>query len=123
VNSCQDAACQSVLACGIRTGCKGTDCYCGVGVAVADCLNTGASGPCMNEIVAASGVMVGVTAGCTEVSKCAVALSTLRTDPTNPLYHADQVSQCTKGADAVTDAMGMVTTPAVPGMCMAECAN
>lgn len=122
VSACQDAACQSVLACGIRTGCTGTDCYCGIGVAVTACLQQPATGPCMNEIVAASGVMVGST-GCATADSCAVALSGLRTMVGNPLYSSNAVSECTKGTAAVTDAMGMVTTPAVPGMCMAECAQ
>jgi hypothetical protein len=120
VASCQDAACQSVLACGIRTGCTGTDCYCGIGVAVTACLQQPAMGPCMNEIVAASGVVIGST-GCATADACAVALSGLRTMPANALYRSNAVSECTKGAPAVTDAMGMVTTPAIVGMCAVEC--
>ena len=122
VATCQDAACQSVLACGVSAGCTGTACYCGIGVAVADCLNIGASGPCMQQIVAASGVVIGST-GCSAVDKCAVALSPLTMQMGNPLYAANQVSACTKGTPAVMDAMGAITTPAVPGQCAAvtEC--
>lgn len=121
VNNCQDAACQSVLSCGVRTGCRGTDCYCGIGVPVATCLMQPATGPCMNEIVAASGVVVGMTTGCSTADACAVALSTARTDPANPLYRANAVSECNSGAPAVMDAQGNVTTPAIQGMCSAEC--
>jgi hypothetical protein len=120
VAACQDALCQSVLSCGITNACSGTDCYCGIGKPVTECL-TLASGPCMDQIIAASGVTVGTTPGCMTRETCAVALGTARTTSGNPLFQANEVSTCTKGSPAVMNAMGMVTTPAVAGMCMVEC--
>lgn len=115
VENCQDAACQSVLSCGIAAGCSGNECYCGIGVAAGTCL-TMASGPCMQQIVTASGVQVGAM-GCMTVETCAGALLTATADMTNPLFRANKVAACVNGTPAT------MTAAAVPGMCMAECAQ
>jgi hypothetical protein len=53
----RDAKCQAIVECALSTGCRGTDCYCGVGKAIATCLaeTTAATGPCHTQIEAASG--------------------------------------------------------------------
>ena len=121
IMNCQDEACNSVVACGQAAGCSGSECYCGVGVDPVVCAITGASGPCMNEIATASG-LIG-TGSCSEAQYCASDLSMLgTTDPDNPVQRARALSVCTQGQRASAGSPPLVEpTPEIMGMCQTEC--
>jgi hypothetical protein len=123
INDCQDDLCANVVACGQMNGCKGRDCYCGVGVDALMCAINGATGPCMMEIATAAGVC---TAGME--SLCASDLSAVTNptsamyDATNPVSRANLVSVCTRGQVADPGVPGIVAAvPAIAGMCETEC--
>jgi hypothetical protein len=124
IMNCQDEPCQSVVTCGQAAGCSGSACYCGVDVDPIVCAISGASGPCMNEIATASG-LVGTSDTCTANNACASDLSMLGdTDPDNPVQRARALSVCTQGQRASAGSPPLVEpTPEIMGMCETECAT
>jgi cysteine-rich repeat protein len=76
------ALCKALVACGQRTQCRGTTCFCGAADLVS-CLTGGAAGPCMNEVLAAA-----------ETSDPAV-VATRQTDTNFAVGLANAVSSCT----------------------------
>ena len=122
VMNCQDDACQSVVTCGQNAGCSGSACYCGEGVDPINCaIFPGPSGPCMNEIEAASGLVADGT--CTAMG-CASALSMLATtDPNNAVQRARALSICTQGQRYAPATAATPEAPEIMGMCETECAS
>lgn len=91
----ENAKCQAVVLCAQMTGCAGTECYCGVGVTLADCLNTGPMGPCKDEIAKA--------AACdtiTDPVMQATCVSTARAMAGSTLQKASAVGDCATGDPA-----------------------
>lgn len=122
INDCADDACRAIVDCGRAAGCSGSDCYCGIGADPIVCALTGATGPCMQEIVDASGLLG--TEGCTSVELCASPLTMLGdTDPTNAVERASALSVCSQGQEA-SDGVPLANIPpseAIAGMCETEC--
>lgn len=104
--ACTDSACAAILQCGVNNGCRGIECYCGDG---ADCFEQ-ATGPCVAEIGAASGLVGGPD--CPTADACALQLITLLAEdaPANPVKSAFAASLCAQGDGE----MNM-------GACEAEC--
>jgi hypothetical protein len=84
--------CYAVVQCGQTNGCRGTECYCGVGVTVADCLANGPTGPCANEIAVAAGCD-----GETDLVQQAVCVNEARADANSTLGKASAVGSCSTG--------------------------
>jgi hypothetical protein len=100
-----DAAnCRAVVECGQAAGCKGTECYCGVGVAIADCVSTGGTGDCKEEIAVAAGCENEATP--TDEAACVAAA---RAEAGSAVALASAVGECTTG-DPQLD-------PPAPGNC------
>jgi hypothetical protein len=124
IMNCTDEACSSVVACGQAAGCKGRDCYCGVGVDVLMCAINGASGPCMNEIATASGVCTGAANMCATMLSAVTNPTSDMYDANNPVSRANAVSVCTRGQVADPGVPLLVpAVPAIAGMCETECAQ
>jgi hypothetical protein len=121
VMNCQDDGCQAVVTCGQAAGCSGSACYCGEGVDPINCaIFPGPSGPCINEIETASGL---VAAGTCETKTCASALSMLATtDPDNAVQRARALSICTQGQRFAAATAATPEAPEIMGMCETECA-
>lgn len=120
IMNCQDEGCQAVVACGQTNGCSGSACYCGAGVEPLACaIFPGPSGPCINEIEAASGL---VANGTCATKTCASALSMLSTtDPNNAVQRARALSVCTQGQRYAAATGVTPETPEIMGMCETEC--
>ena len=91
----RDAKCQAIVECALRTGCAGTDCYCGVGKPLATCIaetNMDATGPCAKEIEAAG--------NCGPQDRQCVA--TAQFNPTSAVALAYQVGLCVTGDPTAT---------------------
>jgi hypothetical protein len=84
----RDTQCRTVVECALSTGCAGTDCYCGKGVVLADCLQKPAQGPCAQQIATA--------AGCASVTD-AVCVATAQANADSAVGRAFAVGQCTTG--------------------------
>ncbi len=124
IDACQDELCANVVACGQMHGCKGRDCYCGVGVDAIMCAVNGATGPCMMEIATAAGVcMAGMEANCATDLSAVTNPTSAMYDATNPVSRANAVSVCTRGqvADPGVPIAGIPASPAIAGMCETEC--
>jgi hypothetical protein len=123
IMNCQDEGCQAVVACGQASGCSGSACYCGAGVDAIACafypVTAGPSGPCINEIESASGL---VAAGTCNPKECASPLSMLATsDPDNAVQRARALSICTQGQPFAAATAATPEAPEIMGMCEAEC--
>jgi hypothetical protein len=79
----KSALCSAVVKCGQRTGCRGTDCFCGATVDLVSCLTGSAAGPCKAEIEAAAESVDPQT------------VSARQSDPTFAVGRANNVSSCT----------------------------
>jgi len=123
INGCQDDLCADVVACGQMNGCKGRDCYCGVGVDAIMCAINGATGPCMMEIATAAGVCTaGMEANCATDLSAVTNPTSAMYDANNPVSRANAVSVCTRGQVADPGVPGLVDpVPAIAGMCETEC--
>jgi hypothetical protein len=91
----RDAKCQAIVECALSTGCAGTDCYCGVGKALATCLNEknmDATGPCAKQIEDA--------AGCGPQDRACVA--TAQFNAASPVALAYAVGVCVTGDPTMT---------------------
>lgn len=87
----RDELCRAVVQCALTSGCAGTDCYCGKGVTLANCLSAPAAGPCAQQIATA--------AGCATVTD-AVCVATAQANADSAVGRAFAVGQCTTGDPA-----------------------
>lgn len=88
----ENAKCRAVVECGQTNGCKGTECYCGVGVDINTCLMNGPMGPCRNEIVTAAGCE-----GSADAASEAVCVQMARSTAGSTLANASAVGACSTG--------------------------
>jgi hypothetical protein len=85
----RDKSCQTIVECALRTGCAGTDCYCGANVPAATCImpsTTPPTGLCAKEIA--------------DGAKCAItdrACVTTAVAADSAVSRALAVGQCTTG--------------------------
>jgi hypothetical protein len=102
-DTARDGLCRAIVECGQQTGCQGTDCYCGIGVALADCLSTGPMGPCMAQIDAAAAASDGCMPG------DAVCVATAQINLESAVGRANAVGACATG--------NPTATPPAVGLC------
>ena len=103
-DSAEAEKCRNVVDCGRAAGCKGTECYCGVGVSVADCLANGPTGECVDEIA--------IAADCQDITDLvdqAVCVQQARDADGSTLNLASAVGACSTGDPGLT--------PPAPGAC------